>query len=360
IKEKKVATSKAALTWTILPTACFNFADAEQLRHICRISGVRVSIDTSNARDSIYRASVDYILSICSRHGYLVHLNDLATATYYSCSPCILVLQSPPFFVCLFCSVMKQSAFAQIDGEDPREFIAGLADNIGLESIRAARMVAAAVAARTRSWLLQAWELRSCLEEFETILAERPSSVEAMLEATHSWALEMQGQHAEAVQELSKICRIHHAFPPGENSLHLKMKEVQEDLAKFSTKRVEDKKITGRFAHMATLHLRARNDLMGTASQQVARFLGGLQLAVEDNSSPTCFTLNDAINLASKPEMEMVARGLEKNLKLEQREHLMNILTEICGEECHRGLAEALGLILWPEVVGDQQVNNYT
>ncbi|KAK3014902.1 hypothetical protein RJ639_010001, partial [Escallonia herrerae] len=66
-------------------------------------------------------------------------------------------------------------------------------------------------------------------------------------------------------------------------------------------------------------------------------------------------TFPDEMCCDQKPEMEMVARGLEKNLKLEQREHLMNILTEICGEECHRGLAEALGLILWPEVVGDQQ-----
>ncbi|KAK3014901.1 hypothetical protein RJ639_010000 [Escallonia herrerae] len=159
--------------------------DIIQLRHICRISGVRVSIDTSNARDSIYRASVDYILSICSRHGYLVHLNDLANCYLLLLSTMHSCLTISAFF---FCSMMKQSAFAQIDGEDPLEFIAGLADNIGLESIRAARMVAAAVAARTRSWLLQAW------------------------------ALEMQGQHAQAVQELSKICRIHHAFPPGENS----------------------------------------------------------------------------------------------------------------------------------------------
>lgn len=45
----------------------------------------------------------------------------------------------------------------QIDGEDVQQFISGLAENIGLENIRAARMVSAAVAARTRSWFLQAW-----------------------------------------------------------------------------------------------------------------------------------------------------------------------------------------------------------
>lgn len=46
-----------------------------------------------------------------------------------------------------------------------------------------------------------------------------------------------------------------------------------------------------------------------------------------------------------QPEMEMVARGLEKQLKYEQREFLMNMLLAGCGEECHRSAAEALGLV---------------
>ncbi|KAJ9541495.1 hypothetical protein OSB04_028001 [Centaurea solstitialis] len=166
------------------------------LRRICRMSGVRVSIDTPNSRDSIYRASVDFTLNTCGR-------------------------------------VASHSTLVQIDGEDAREFIAGLADNIGLESFRAARMVAAAVAARTRSWLLQAW------------------------------ALEMQGKHIEAANELSKLCLIHRIFPPEEGS----------------------------------------------------------------------------------PEMEMVARGLEKHLKLEQREYLLRMLMGVSTEENRRSLVEALGLV---------------
>jgi hypothetical protein len=55
------------------------------------------------------------------------------------------------------CSALSYSTSVEIAGEDPRHFIAGLAENIGLESIRAARMVSAAVAARTRSCFLQAW-----------------------------------------------------------------------------------------------------------------------------------------------------------------------------------------------------------
>ncbi|KAK1422018.1 hypothetical protein QVD17_24854 [Tagetes erecta] len=46
----------------------------------------------------------------------------------------------------------------KIDGEDGCEFIVGLADNIGLESSCASRIVVAA-AAPTHSWLLQAWVL---------------------------------------------------------------------------------------------------------------------------------------------------------------------------------------------------------
>ncbi|KAL3506704.1 hypothetical protein ACH5RR_032086 [Cinchona calisaya] len=170
--------------------------DIIQLRRICRISGVRVSIETENARDSFYRASVDFVLKCCER-------------------------------------IENQSAFVNIDGEDVRHFIAGLAENIGLQSSRAARMVSAAVAARTRSQFLQAW------------------------------ALQIQGNHSEAVAELLKICLIHRIFPPDESSA----------------------------------------------------------------------------------EMEMVARGLEKQLNVDQREVLLNMLIRTCGEDTRRSVTEALGLM---------------
>ncbi|PSS24511.1 Protein lingerer like [Actinidia chinensis var. chinensis] len=170
--------------------------DVVQFRRLCRTSGARVSINTANSRDWFYRASVNFVLNIC-------------------------------------CSAENQTTSVHIDGEDARHFIAGLADNIGLENTRAARMVSAAVAARTRSCFLQAG------------------------------ALEMQGKHSEAVVELSKICLIHRIFPPEECS----------------------------------------------------------------------------------PEMEMVARGLEKHLKVEQREFLMDMLLAICGDGNCRSIAEALGLV---------------
>ncbi|MCD9643708.1 hypothetical protein HAX54_031365 [Datura stramonium] len=171
------------------------------LRRIGRISDVKVSFDTENARDTLYRVAIDFVLNYCE-------------------------------------STASQSAFVLIDGEEAPNFVAGLADNVGLESTRAARMVSAAVAARTRSRFLQAW------------------------------ALEIQGKHSEAMVELFKICAIHKIFPPEEFS----------------------------------------------------------------------------------PEMEMVARGLEKHLKVDQREFLMNSLLRVCGDGTRRSVAEALGLILTSSV----------
>ncbi|XP_021833824.1 uncharacterized protein LOC110773604 isoform X1 [Prunus avium] len=173
--------------------------DIIHLRQICRTSRVRVTFDTTNTRDSFYRVSVDFVLNTCSR-------------------------------------APSHSTYVQIDGEDVCQFVAGLAENIGLDNIRAARIVSATVAARTRSRFLQAW------------------------------ALVMQGKHAEAVIELSKLCLILRIFPPEESS----------------------------------------------------------------------------------PEMEMVARGLAKHLKLNQRQFLMSMLVGICSEECQRRVAEALGLNLDP------------
>jgi len=45
----------------------------------------------------------------------------------------------------------------EFGSEEPTHFIAGLANNIGLGAERAATMVIAAVAARTRAGFLQAW-----------------------------------------------------------------------------------------------------------------------------------------------------------------------------------------------------------
>ncbi|XP_061994422.1 uncharacterized protein LOC133712333 [Rosa rugosa] len=180
--------------------------DIIHLRQICRTYGVRVSFDTTNTRDSLYRVSVDFVLNVCSR--------------------------APSY-----------SKGVEIEGEDARQFIAGLAENIGLENVRAGRIVSAAVAARTRSCFLQAW------------------------------ALVMQAKHAEAVVELSKICLVWRIFPPEESS----------------------------------------------------------------------------------PEMEMVARGLEKHLKMDQRRFLMSMLVGTCSEESQRRAAEALGLTSPLKGVGDEQ-----
>ncbi|KAG5530824.1 hypothetical protein RHGRI_025708 [Rhododendron griersonianum] len=82
--------------------------------------GARVSFDTTNGRDSFYRASVHFVFDRCGR-------------------------------------VQNHSTSVQIDGEDAQQFVAGLADNIGLENTHAVRIVSAAVAARTWSCFLPAW-----------------------------------------------------------------------------------------------------------------------------------------------------------------------------------------------------------
>lgn len=183
--------------------------DIIQLRRLCRTSGVQVSIEPTNIRDTLYRASVNFVLNVCSR-------------------------------------APTHSTSIDINGEDAPQFLTGFAENIGLENVRAATIVSAAVAARTRSCLLQAW------------------------------ALEMQGKQVDAMVELSKICLLLRIFPPEESS----------------------------------------------------------------------------------PEMEMVSRGLEKHLKLEQREHLMFLFGKVCGEDSHRIAREALGLTHSPNGCSDQLEDN--
>ncbi|KAF3457703.1 hypothetical protein FNV43_RR02361 [Rhamnella rubrinervis] len=77
--------------------------------YICKVIGLQVSFGTTNTRDTFYRASVNFVLNVCSR-------------------------------------ASSDSTITQIHGEGVRQFIAGLAENIGLENFRAARIVSAAVA----------------------------------------------------------------------------------------------------------------------------------------------------------------------------------------------------------------------
>uniref|UniRef100_A0ACD5TPI3 Uncharacterized protein n=1 Tax=Avena sativa TaxID=4498 RepID=A0ACD5TPI3_AVESA len=134
----------------------YRFDDAIQLRQLCKISGVKVSFDAENARDSFYRATTGFVLDDCSR-------------------------------------TAEDMGAAQINGENPRNFLAGLAINIGLDKFRAATLVCASVAARARACFLQCW------------------------------ALEIQGKRTEALDELVKISRIHNVFPPEENSAEMEM-----------------------------------------------------------------------------------------------------------------------------------------
>ncbi|XP_020111577.1 uncharacterized protein LOC109726414 isoform X1 [Ananas comosus] len=175
----------------------FKYDDMIQLRQLCKVSGVKVSFGTENVRDSFYRTAVDFVLDACSR-------------------------------------AVQPIDKIQINGEEPRIFISGLAHDIGLQNTRAATLIRAAVAARTRACFLQCW------------------------------ALEVQGKRFEALDELRKICSIHQIFPPEEQS----------------------------------------------------------------------------------PEMEMVASGLKRNLREDQREHLFSLYRGVCDAGNFMTAEEALGLRL--------------
>lgn len=132
----------------------FEEDDILQLRRICKYSRARVAFDTVNVRDSFYRAAVDMVLSSCGRSG---------------------------------------DSAVDIGVEKAADFLAGLADNISLEAERAATMVSAAVAARTRSTFLQAW------------------------------ALHVQGKSLEAEGDVARLSRIHAALPPDNDSPEMEM-----------------------------------------------------------------------------------------------------------------------------------------
>lgn len=106
--------------------------DIIQLRRMCKVSGVSVSFDTTNARDSFYRAAINFVLTICG-------------------------------------SASEFRKSIQIDGEDVYRFLAGLADNVELKTERAMVLLRGAIAAKTRSCFLQAWALEVQVKQSEAV-----------------------------------------------------------------------------------------------------------------------------------------------------------------------------------------------
>ncbi|XP_024518755.1 uncharacterized protein LOC112341962 [Selaginella moellendorffii] len=135
----------------------FDEEDAVQLRQICRHSGARVDFGTENTRDSFFRAAVGFVLSACSR---LISSGD---------------------------------SEVEYGGESMVSFVCGLAANIGLEPAKAASIVNAAVAARTRAGFLQAWA---------NVAQERMS---------------------DAMSDIRQLVCMHRVFPPEPNSPHMEM-----------------------------------------------------------------------------------------------------------------------------------------
>lgn len=132
----------------------FEADDMLQLYHMWKYSGSNVAFESTYVRDSFYRAAVSMALSSCGRSGNLG---------------------------------------MDLGGEKAAEFLVGLAGSINLDAERAAIMVNAAIAARTRSTFLQAW------------------------------ALYVQGKVVEAEEELARLSYILAALPPGADSPEMEM-----------------------------------------------------------------------------------------------------------------------------------------
>ncbi|GJN14022.1 hypothetical protein PR202_gb00795 [Eleusine coracana subsp. coracana] len=135
----------------------YRYDDAIQLRQLCKISGVKVSFDTENARDSFYRAAVNFVLDDCSKYALFQAAQDIGAA--------------------------------QINGENPREFLPVLLTILDWTSFGLP--------------LLYVHRLRF-------------AHVHVSCNAGYGCALEVQEKHPEALDELVKICRIHYVFPPEE------------------------------------------------------------------------------------------------------------------------------------------------
>ncbi|KAI4334742.1 hypothetical protein L6164_013454 [Bauhinia variegata] len=101
------------------------------------------------------------------------------------------------------------------------------------------------------------------------------------------------------------------------------------------------------FLKHRTIH---RNNRCASSVGKVEESASALEMQGKHNEaklemSKTCLLLRIFPPDESSPQMEMVARGLEKHLKLEQREHLMDVFAKVCGDDSHRIAREALGLI---------------
>ncbi|KAK6122892.1 hypothetical protein DH2020_043358 [Rehmannia glutinosa] len=218
-------------------------AQAPGLRHLCKTYGVRTFINTANARDSLYRVSVNFVLDYCER----------------------------------YISISNDSTSIQINGEDVRSSLLGLLITLDLRALM------------PQEWYLQL-----------SLLAHGQKSFRL------GCALEVQNKHAEALAELFKVCLIHRIFPPEENSVRL------------------------------CLLFAVQTSVICLFSSYKYFLLRLCTISISLSSGPVFSLL--------APEMEMVARGLDKSLSVEQREYILNSFISVCGKDIDQSLLEALGL----------------
>eukprot|EP00850_Spirogloea_muscicola_P004681 SM000020S06031 [mRNA] locus=s20:525669:529108:- [translate_table: standard] len=159
----------------------FEDEDIVKLQELCRDSRVQVTFEAENAKEALFRAATQVAFKH-SLEGAPSQSTTVATHTKAA-------VDSAATGMCGH----RGSLLAGLDKADCPAFLASLSKGISIEAHKAATMVNAAVAARTRSSLMQAW------------------------------ALFKQNRLEEAVDELQVLASIHKTFPLDTRSAEIEM-----------------------------------------------------------------------------------------------------------------------------------------
>eukprot|EP00850_Spirogloea_muscicola_P013880 SM000096S24909 [mRNA] locus=s96:442108:445775:- [translate_table: standard] len=151
----------------------FHDEDIVKLQELCRDSRVQVTFEAENAKEALFRAATQ------------VAFKSATTVAI----PTKVAVNSAATGMCGH----RGALLAGLDRAECPAFLASLSKGISIEAHKAATMVNAAVAARTRSSLMQAW------------------------------ALFKQNRLEEAVDELQVLASIHKLFPLDTRSAEIEM-----------------------------------------------------------------------------------------------------------------------------------------
>eukprot|EP00850_Spirogloea_muscicola_P011136 SM000068S20568 [mRNA] locus=s68:195539:199046:+ [translate_table: standard] len=163
----------------------FEDEDIVKLQELCRDSRVQVTFEAENAKEALFRAATQVAFKYVPQHS----LEGAPSQSTAVATPTKAAVDSAATGMCGH----RGSLLAGLDRAGCPAFLASLSKGISIEAHKAATMVNAAVAARTRSSLMQAW------------------------------ALFKQNRLEEAVDELQVLAFIHKTFPLDTRSAEIEM-----------------------------------------------------------------------------------------------------------------------------------------